>query len=324
MKRVGLLAVCLVGLGTSVDSHAQLLPAGAAECAAAVERALDSPSSDPDSSAAADAPATLGAVCPEFAAALTASAWGESFVAGSAADLPIEALGDFLDLAGRYGRDAAPLPSLAALDSIVDGLRPFEPLPERSLWDRAIERLVEWLDGLAPEGRDRFLDWLRALTLPEQWRKAVVYGIGIALVLIVGLVVVNELRHAGVLGFRARHARPRPDRAPRPLEVAAARSLEEIRAAPPARQPALVLGLVVERVRRRYAGLIRASSTHREIAAAGRELGEPQHAALQAVAASAERATYGDRVPDRAELDRVLDEGRALLEFLEREPGRAT
>jgi hypothetical protein len=324
VRRLALLAGLLAALVVAVEPRAQALPPGAGECRVAVERALAAAArvsrADPESVRSEPATeAVLGDVCPEFAAALAASRWSETLASGPPAELPLTAVQGFFRLAERYAAEAGtPAPDPAALDAIVARLQPFELPPERSLWDRAVARLEEWLGGLAPKGRNRLIDWLRGFSLPVPWRRALVYGVGALLVLTVVAVLGNELRHSGLFGRRRRRARPRRGPGGGAPPGPAAHSLEDVRAAPAARQPVLLLGLVLECLGRRDPGLIRPSFTHREIAAAGRSLGGAPAASLGAIAASAERATYGDRAPDAAELERLIDSGRSLLAFVER------
>ena len=293
---------------------AQTLPEGAARCAARLEQAAGAD--------AAQAP-LLGDVCPEYAEAIAASPWGDALV-GEPAALDAEALRALADLARFYARDSVlgPSPDAEALDAVVAELAPFEPVPELSLWERALGWLAAWLDERTGETGERFLEWLRGVAIPDAWLRASIYALAATIAVLVAFLVANEVRRAGLVG-RGRRAAPADAHGERHHARAAGPRLEHLRDLPLGKQPAALLAMIIERLRAREPRAARPSLTHRELAAAGASLSRAQAAALGTVAGAAERAAFGAWTPRADELEPVLAEGRALLEQLGQAPGNA-
>lgn len=262
---------------------------------------------------AADAPPQLAAVCPAFAAALGENAWAETLAYAGAGALDSNQLRDLIALSDSYDR-AAPSGSLDAsrLDAIVSELAPFEAPPALSLWDRALRWLEERLGGGASE---RLADWLRGLSLPPAWRRALVLSVAALLVATVAYIVVNELRHAR-LRYRALSDGANGASGSRAQDDGAS-SFGELERAAPARQPALLLALILRRLRLGGAP-VPASCTHRELAGAVDGLAEDARASLAAISGAAERVAFGGWRPGARDVEPVLARGRELLGVLQR------
>jgi hypothetical protein len=296
-------------VGAAAPAHAQWLPPGTADCVAAIERAVQTAREDAE-------PLLLGDVCPQIAALLNDRGLTETLLATDAHYVPADAFVTLAQLAPAY--DAPPATadlSLDALDAVLEEVTSTTAPPQLSLWDRALR----WLNERFGRGGELDTEWLEAwlqnLSIPERWLRYLVVVLGIVLVIATAGIVVSELRAAGV--FARARARAHFAGAGEPLFDGAphALTLDDVRRAPPARQPALLLALVLARLRR--TAPIAASLTHREVAAAGRALVvEPQRPAFAAVVAAAERATFGGWHPHERELQPVLDSAAAVLHSL--------
>ena len=154
--------------------------------------------------------------------------------------------------------------------------------------------------------------WLKALSPSERFVRYFVIALGILLAAATALVVINELRVAGLLagGVLRKYSPLTPsDAEPR---NSSAREWDDVARAPLARRPALLLAIVLDRLRERGRAP-RDSLTHRELLGAGTGFDAEQSAAFAAIVAAAERVTFGDWRPVESELDGVLARGRALL-----------
>lgn len=291
------------------------LPSGTAACLARLQQARTG-------GASRDASARLAKVCPDVAAALAASSWGATLTQGELPNLTAGSFRQLVDLARHYRRAPAASRNLSAakLGEIVARLEPFGPVPTRSLWDRILAKVRHWL-GLDRGDSGRFATWLRRFSIPAGARRVLVYALGFVLVAAALAVLLNELRHGGVLTGRSRRRRAVPtgfDRAT--ASPVSAATFDDVRRAPPARQPIMLFALLVGRLRARHAGLVRASVTHRELAAAVRRQRLDFAAPLAAVAAAAEGVTFGEQLPDGAQLELLLSAGETVLRELADEP----
>jgi hypothetical protein len=147
-----------------------------------------------------------------------------------------------------------------------------------------------------------------------------VYVLGITVVIAALVVLVNELRVSGVFGGGSERARVRGGTAYVPAWAKRAPlTLEGVRRAPAARQPALLLEMLVERLRARFGDAVRDSLTHRELADAAGALGVQSRGELDAVASAAERVTFAGWQPEPPDVETVISKGKAVLDELEAE-----
>jgi hypothetical protein len=306
IRRVLACACAAAGLTAAAGGFAQSLPPGTAECRARIDGAR---------AAAGDA-LYLDEVCPEVAAALNDSDWAQALPGRSANALRADSLGALIDINAAYERPTAEAVRLDTLDGVLDEVESQANPPPLSLWDRAMRWLQERLGQRGDANLGWLEEWLSNLSIPERWLRVVVIALGALLVIATFAFVVNELRVAGVFGRTLRGAREDAGEdaqaepgTPRVL------GLDDVRRAPLARQPILLLALVLGKLRRKAA--VPDSFTHRELVAEGAVLvGEPQRAAFATIVGAAERTTYGGWQPAERELDHVLASGEAVLREL--------
>jgi hypothetical protein len=308
--------VAIVGALAAASASAQPLPSGAHDCLARIEQARVS-----DATAAAEPKAAPAAVpvlrdlCPEFAVALGESAWNDAFVGVYADELRANAFVELTKLLASYERAAANQrgPRAAELDGVLAELTLDEPTATPTLW----ERIRIWVDehfggrnAVTPEWLSK---WLEELSPSERVVRYLVIALGMLLAAATMAIVLNELRVAGVLaGGVLRKYSPLTAPDAEPCE-SAARNWDDIARATLARRPALLLAIVLDRLRQRGRAP-RDSLTHRELLRVGTGFDAEQSAAFAAIVAAAERVTFGDWRPVDGELDGVLARGRALLE----------
>jgi hypothetical protein len=201
-------------------------------------------------------------------------------------------------------------PGTAALREIITGLGAARA--ERTgFWGR----FRRWLDDtfMQPTEQDSG-DWLERLLGREPLSARIIATITYAaLALVVALtllIIVNELRAAGVFRRRARSkARTLPADTPEARTV----TWREIERAPQAERPALLLRLVIERLG--HTGRLPAAASltvgELEMRAA---LPDPEdRARLGELARAAERARFAASPAPPAVIERALESGRTLL-----------
>lgn len=318
-RALALLAAAAVGLHAG-DAFGQRAPAaavpdGAAACAARLDRAREEFRSAADRE---EAPPRLGDVCGSVAAAIRAGPWSEALAPMDVEGLTPDAFDELLALMNGYAAppDGERRLEAGALAAIVDGLRPFEPQPLPSLWERILEQLEEWLglDGNASD--NRFIEWLRSMSIPEAWARATFYALGALTIVGALAVLANELRLGGA--FRGGRWKPARRGGIGPTEKRpAARTLDDLHRAPAAHRPVLLFAIVIERLAMRFGDPFRDSLTHREVTAAAGAVGLARRTDLDAVASAAERATFSAWHPGDGELDEVVAHGRAVLDEID-------
>ncbi len=197
------------------------------------------------------------------------------------------------DLEGFYGlaRDyagAAPLQRVG-LASLPGALAQLDRSRDTGLsfW----QRVREWWKTLWGDSEPPEFEWLKDFELSESVVRAVMYS-SLGLIVLLALVVIGmEVRAAGG-SRRADDVQRWRDAGPgrrKPL------TLDDVRSAPTADQPGLLLLLLLQRLT--DAGQLRVASsfTHRDIALAARELDDGGE--LAQLSAAAERAAYGGWEP---------------------------
>jgi hypothetical protein len=304
----------MVGALGAASAGAQSLPPGADDCLARIEQARAAGATvGAEANEPRAATPMLGDICPEFAAALAGSAWGEALVGVSADELRTSAFVQLAKLVAGYERAAASDqgPRAAPLDDVLAELKLDEPTVAPTIW----ERIRAWFDehfgardAVSPEWLAK---WLKAFSPSERFVRYFVIALGIVLAAATAVVVVNELRVAGVLaGGMLRKYSPLTQSADEPRD--SAQEWDDVARAPLARRPALLLAIVLDRLRERGRAP-RDSLTHRELLRAGTGFDAEQSAAFAAIVTAAERVTFADWRPVGSELDGVLARGRVLL-----------
>ena len=164
-------------------------------------------------------------------------------------------------------------------------------------------------------------EWLEDFSVSERWLTIALILLGITLLIATVLIVINELRATGIIGRHAAPDAPAAEGAAFDVEMQRVRTIEDVRRAPLARQPVLLLALVLDRLQRRAP--IPHSATHRELLTRA-DLGAAQRLAFAAVVGAAERATFGGWQPATHELAELLAGGESLVRDLSDEDGAAS
>jgi hypothetical protein len=244
----------------------------------------------------------LRADCPEIDTAIGDLQLATLLPADWNKRLSPRALADLGALAERYAQQPpGALPSPSSLRTIARGMA--SPTAAPSWWERFKSCLGSWLDS----DRRRWPDWLRDLHLSGTAARLLFYG-SIALVILTAVVVVvKELRAAGVFGSARRRAPVRG------VATSASPGIDErvlvlgdVDAAPEHLRPVILLRLLVTALTRSHrlesAGVL----TCRELIAAARFDTPAQRDVFSSVALSAEQTLYGDPRHPAAPLSRDL------------------
>lgn len=243
--------------------------------------------------------------CPDLPAALRAAGIEPLLIDSSRAVLDRDSL---RQLPGLLHRAAGPAPPVAALGSILRGLRA-TPAPPKSWW----ERLLVWLgEHLAPNQQSTSAaTWLTGLLrlLPRlQWLwTAIIWGMLIALPIVVVIVVMREVR---ALGKRS---------VDQPLTAgdAAATGLLQsrlalLRQAPLGQRPAQLFAMLIARLVAAGRLAPDRSLTHREIVRRVRLEDAAQRQLLEALARLSERQLYCAVASTPVGLEELLARGEDL------------
>jgi hypothetical protein len=268
----------------------------------------------------AQEPPGLDQVCPEVHGAIASAPFAQYLLDDwSQRPTPgrLEQLRKLLEGAGEPAAAHALDP--AGVAPILDSIRVSRVQLEKSLW----QRFRDWLAAILERrptvgGGDWLADWWKEHMPTARATEIIAYGVMALLIAGAAWVVIVELRANGLLRRGARQARGGPATgATVPAGDAATTGGDDD-------QPALLIGLLLERLR--AIGLVRdrPSMTHREIIAAARLDGPEDRATFAALVAVAERLRYASARPAREQLRRTLDAGRALLVRLAAVPRAAS
>jgi hypothetical protein len=251
--------------------------------------------------------------CPGLQAALQKAAWR-----------------DLLPVAIGERREQISSASLGALVDLVK--RSTDATPSRPAPDR--ELLTKVLSALGEEGQqgvtrwERFKRWLKQKfesrrddeeSVLEKWSRQFQTSEGVAQAItwlgyglvgvLVGYVLLAELRAAGVLGGVPRSQR----HAGRAAEWRRRLLLTDVLAAPLAERPGMLLKLLGEALSRAQRLPAPEGLTATTIVRRARLDDEADRAGLAGIAATAEQARYAPRPPDAAELETAVANARGLL-----------
>jgi len=204
-----------------------------------------------------------------------------------------------------------------------------------------VERLKEVLTGLGPTGAERrgawsrFKRWMRDIfdqqqnPLGQGWLDRMVSRVGIsdtvmeivtyialaAMVVLAFIVVLNELRAAGVLDRRRRRAAS--DAEFSGISARAHPTWRDVEAAQPMDRPGLLLGLVIRELMAKRRLPPAAAFTVRELTSAAHLSDEADRNRLAELALTAERARYAESAVPLSVLEDALRKGRELLDHLD-------
>jgi hypothetical protein len=256
----------------------------------------------------------LAAECPDLKSALVALGYSRTLSAGWESELTPAQLEDLAALASRYrGGPPSAAPQVGAVRDIVAALAKERATAGKSWW----EVVRDWVRSLSAGHDEHDRSWIErwmdklsgatgVLTFITYVLVALVFGVAL------GYIVV-EMRSSGV---SARAARSRKTASgvrfadDEPVE-------EKLARAPIFDQPALLLTLLVRRLKR--AGRLSAERhlTHRELARAA-ALDDPgQRSRLGRLTQVAEELLYGPRPPSAELVHVAVEEGRELLRSLD-------
>jgi hypothetical protein len=236
----------------------------------------------------------LGSACPELADAIATLGLGAHLPGDWEDRVTPRALADWSALADRYDRTAAPvpLPDSSRLPTIARLLRP--PPEPLTLW----ERLKAWIGSWLDPDRGQWPDWLR---WPTQWQpgKAWLFGLTVVVLIAALVVIVIELRAAGVFGA-GRRRRASRGRSPTNTRPAFAESEEttQFDAAGGQLSPDRLLRLLVTALTRSHRLERDRDLTCRELITAARFDTAAQRETFTNVALLAEQMLYDE--PGRA------------------------
>jgi hypothetical protein len=182
-------------------------------------------------------------------------------------------------------------------------------------WSRAKEWLREVFERRAQASDD---DWLSRLIaqngLPQTVIELTSYATLMLVMVLAGVIVLNEVRIAGIA--RGLQRKPRAARAARPPVAAERGALtwDAVERAPPAQRPRMLLEMIVAELMRELPHV--RGLTVRELVRAARMTNEGDHEALTALAGVSERVRFANAPVPNEELVAVLARGRALLRQL--------
>jgi hypothetical protein len=258
----------------------------------------------------------LAARCPDLKGALTELGYPQTLSPGWEDRLTPGQLEDLAALASRYRGDRpSTAPDLGAVRGIVAGLASERASP-KSWW----EVIKDWVRSLFAGHDQHELSWI------ERWVNklsgvagflAVVTYILVALVIVGSFVyIVLELRVSGAFG-RTPHGSVGAKTADDARCANEALAQEDLARAPLLDQPALLLALLVQSLRRGGRLSAERHLTHRELARAAALDDADQHGRLGRLTQVAEELLYGARPPAVELVHSAVEDGRELLRQLE-------
>lgn len=261
----------------------------------------------------------IAARCPDLMKQLETGAWAPWLPRGwkeAGNDLSAGSLKEFRELVDRESsrRETSPtaVPSVHTLQPILTALA----------------------GGHSETGWSRFKSWLRSvLERPEQptdesWFNRIVSHVGIsqsvirlityaalgATVVLAGIIVLNELKTAGLLGKRAGFGR---NRSAQPARSVVGLGWSDIEQAALRDRPRMLLELIVRRLSDRGALPPSGALTVRELTRAVELPEADDRSRLAQVALAAERVRYSGSELEPGPLDAAIARGRELLERVE-------
>lgn len=259
----------------------------------------------------------IAARCPELIRQLEGGAWAPWLPRGwkeARNDLSAGGLREFRELVNRESGagDSSAGPDVRHLRTILTALA-------GSHSETGWSRFKAWLRSVL-ERREQPTDesWLARMVshvgVSQSVIRVVTYAALTAVVLLAGVIIVNEARTAGLLRKRRGSARKRREIAAGDSTVMAWGDIEQ---AQPRDRPRLLLELIVRRLSDR--GLLPPAGalTVRELTRTARLPEAGDRSRLTALALAAERVRYSAREFESAGLDESVAQGRELLERLD-------
>jgi hypothetical protein len=259
----------------------------------------------------------IAARCPELMRQLDGGAWAAWLPRGwkeSGNDLSAGGLREFRDL---INRESGPSDSATAPD--VRQLQPILTALAGSRHENGWSRFKSWLRSIL-EQREQPTDesWLSRMVshvgVSQSVIRLITYAALTAVVVLAGIIVVNEARTAGVLPKRRGVAHKRRELAP---VGASSATWGDIERAQLGDRPRLLLELIVRRLSDRGFLPPAGALTVRELTRAARLSEADDRSRLTDLALAAERVRYSALESQSTGLDESIARGRELLVRLE-------
>jgi hypothetical protein len=262
----------------------------------------------------------LAARCPDLKPALAALRYSETLPSGWESELTPGQIGDLAALASRYrGEPPSAAPEVGAVRGILAGLAKENASAPKSWW----EVVRDWVRSLFAGDDKHDLSWIDRLMSKLSSASGVLTVLTYVLVaLVIGgafAYLAIEMRSSGLFARASGSKTAGGERlaGEGPAE-------DQLARAPVFDQPALLLGLLVRRLKR--AGRLSAERhlTHRELTRAA-ALDDPgQRGRLGRLAQIAEELLYGAGPPSVDLVREAIEEGRELLRELDAPRGMAS
>jgi hypothetical protein len=256
---------------------------------------------------------TLAARCPDLKPALAALRYSEALPSGWESELTPGQIEDLAALASRYrGEPPSAAPDVGAVRGILAGLAKESATAPKSWW----ELLSDWVRSLFAGDDKHDVSWIDRLMTKLSSASGV---LTVLTYVLVGLVIggafaylVMEMRSSGLF------ARASSSKSAGGERLAGEGPAEDqLARAPIFDQPALLLGLLVRRLRRSGRLSAERHLTHRELTRAA-ALDDPgQRGRLGRLTQVAEELLYGGRPPSVELVHQAIEEGRELLRELD-------
>ena len=249
--------------------------------------------------------------CPGLTRALEQSGYLPLLSTSLREQLDAYDLSDLLAIDDWYAESdsAVGAPDTAALGPILESLRAQQP--ERPLtW---FERFKRWLRSMADEQErdsDNWLSrWLEKRQVTEVVASTIVFVVLALILVLTILVIVSELRAAGVFGKRP----AAEDGSIATGATAATRDAAvDIDSLPPDRKASIMLRMLVTTLVQSGRLRTERSLTHRELIARAKFDDAEQRESFKRVAALAERTVYGSAEVAASEVEPIVTAARAL------------
>jgi hypothetical protein len=258
--------------------------------------------------------------CPDLGPSLAASPWAPWLPRNWNEHNNTLSAGGLQELRTLLTRPApvagVPAPRVERVAAVLAALAPNER-PRGGWW----ARFKQWLrEILSPRPVDPGQAWWRrligGLSLSQALRQAILWGALALVVALVGAIVINELRVAGLL-----RRRPRRTFRSGAVPYSPARlSLEQVEQASPGLQPRLLLEVIVARLREQERLPPARALTLHELQRAARLPAHADRERLAALTAACERVRFAAQEVPAAMLTAALARGRELLAALEALP----
>jgi len=260
--------------------------------------------------------AELEQACPGLEAALGELGYLAFLSDAQREDLTVYSLEDLQHIGNAPAvADPAQPPRMTTLRSVLDSMEKEAEQRPLSWWNR-FENWIRELLKRRIEGNGSWLEeWLQKWSPSELFLKITLYSLVGLVILLAILVVLNELRAAGVLrrGAAAEAKTSLPGDVP---ETRAVASLADLQRLPLAARPAALLCILVNALVNAGRLSTERSLTYRELTRRASFHDESQRASFARIATAAERSVYGRANIAEDELDELLREGKELYERL--------